>query len=71
MKNSDEPGFLDPFISASITPSLEFMASRDTPLHCCHAWESIACVVIVDHCFQLSMKNLLNRVFVAWQSRTG
>jgi hypothetical protein len=48
-------------------PAFEFMASRDTPLHWCHAWELIARVVIVDHCFQLSMKNLLNPVFVAWQ----
>lgn len=68
MMNGNETGFLDPFISGSITPRLKLMASQETPsLYWYHAWQSIACLAIVDHCFQLNTNILLNQVPDAWQ----
>ena len=68
MKNRNETGFLDSFISGSITPSLKLMASQETPSpYWYHAWQAIACVAIVDHCFQLNTNNLSDQVSDAWQ----
>lgn len=72
MKNRNETGFLDPFISGSITPSLKLMASQETPsLYGYHAWQAIACVAIVDHCFRLNTNNLLNQGLRCLAMRAG